>query len=293
MKRFSIILLSFVTLMTMSYGQNNDFKNKKLIYNWLSSGKQQLKVPVRNNKEDINGNTFNNKELIKFAEVETKNWWPSEGDSDILFSWKKIKANKSGEINLGKAKKQNDYTVTYLATYIDADRFLEAELNIESPYLFEVYLDDQMIKANYTIAKEEVKEISKNIVLEQGKHLLLIKTMYVGESKLDWMMKSSISIKAPYSIQDFGLSTDADKSMDMELLLDGERVSAVDISADGSMYAIQFAEKFPPEGKTIRWWEIRNSQTNELIYTYRNALLMVKKEEQCGCMILIAIVWKQ
>jgi dipeptidyl aminopeptidase/acylaminoacyl peptidase len=238
---------------------------------WLVSNALIVKMPASNDDKDINGHSFSHLELLKFNQIDLNKLKPTEGDKikflNSIGKWKVLKSDKKGFINLNvkdKSEKSKKYKLKYLISYLEANRWLSAKLNIESSALLEVYLDGKPLGSIRNI-KDSIASFEKNIQLEKKNYTLIVKILY----DKDFKFKANIEFEKDYSNKAVSLSTSPKHYMDIEHVLEGKRVKSVKISADGEYYIVEYSEITAPKGKVVNWFEIYKLESKKLIQTIK------------------------
>ncbi|MEJ2616737.1 MAG: hypothetical protein P8Z35_17415, partial [Ignavibacteriaceae bacterium] len=175
--KYSLVL--FILLSSFITGQSK--RDSVVINEWLGIGNITIPFPVPNNGK------FSIKDVLRFNDIDIKKLNPRENqnfswDKDQNFQWKKI---SSANYKI-KFKEENkvEPEVNYLAVYLNAGRWLSGKLEISSCQLFNVYMDGKEIlsKSSSQNLKPDTsactpEKSSADIKLEEGKHLLIIKSL--------------------------------------------------------------------------------------------------------------------
>ncbi len=266
-----------------------DNKDELNIDAWLAAGPFEVKKPFFDTVENLDGEIFQAKDLLKQVyfmveglkpvEGEVFSWPGKEGawtrqhvDQEGRATWGKTGVDDKGRQSREKQEERTGNRLMIAAAYVKADRFIEAELKISSPMMFEVYVDGKMAFSKYIFDKEEDSipgEKSGKIVLETGKHIILVKALADMEKELEWSLGGGITYQDSTFESSLLFSTDPGQVMDMHLLLEGVSVTSASPSPDGSLVLLSFSEVVPPEGKRSSWKEVR-SDAGELVYSFRN-----------------------
>lgn len=279
-----ILLLSvfiiFAGIFQQIFAQTNEElqKNEVIVYEWLKLGAFEVKKPAFSDQKNLKGEVFEMADLLKSDPVPISILNPVEGQTvlwkDENLIWVKVTAAKNDFIYPENIPDDHTSQITFLAAYIEAERWLKAELEIQSPQMFEFYLDGELIGSKKTSDKADAKEVgkeTKQLKIEKGKHLLLIKTLYPSDSKADWMVKTRLIVEKKFgeSILHTGISPETTKNI--YHLLNGEFVQSATVSPDGKEVMLRFSDVEPPDGKTEDWAEIRNLESGEVLHTFRHS----------------------
>ncbi len=274
---FLLVIILWVHL-SFSGKPGMDEQKTIIITKWLKAGNFPLKLPAFSDVQNIKGNKFSAKELLKFDYTDIKNFRPVTGytfkwDKIHQINWDEENADKNGYIHPGRSDMGDDYSLAYYATYIFADRWTEVEINIECPQLCLIYLDGEELAEKLTPDKDNDKPgiASKKIKLERGNHLLVVKTLRDKDCRNDWKLKGQINIDPEFQDVILNVSLKHKQIMTISHLLEGEKIKEAKISPDGKYYALTFKETEKPDGKTTNRTEIRKTEDHSLVHSFRNS----------------------
>ncbi|MEJ2543108.1 MAG: S9 family peptidase, partial [Calditrichaceae bacterium] len=246
------------------------------ISEWLKLGPVEQHFPAFHNQNNINGNPIKLADLLKFSNDDVTDWKPASGKMYSSLKWNKVSADNNGKLILAKDK--NGLSIFYLAAYVKTDRWIKSELKVASAHPFEVFLDGSLLESklgseNLNNGKDkETANISKEIMLERGSHLILIKTINDPENTSDWSIETSIQPKDSTLINDFAISTSPEETMTMEKLLDSPAIKDINISADGKIAAIKLSRILKPTEKSETWYEFRDTKSGQIIRELRGGI---------------------
>lgn len=247
-----------------------------IIAEWLSVPARKLSYPVFHDLENTQGKTFNYENLLNFERFNLNDHFPVEGEEFVSkhgqqLIWSKIKAGENGFIHAGS--KSDQPQAAYLAAYIWADRWMQASLEISSPYMLKAWLGNEEIGSKTKIDEDEEKtgKVSKNLKLERGKHLLLVKALMPPGHEPEWKISASLEIKEPFGSDDLGFTLDPVNRKNIYHIMDGVKISGVSLSHDGKYYTISYRQSQPPGDEHENWTEIKRSDNNQLIHSFRHA----------------------
>lgn len=285
MKKFITILLLILlfafSIIVAAEKEKKEQTTKQIpILSWLKIGPIPSPLPVFHDTKSIKGKEFDLKELLKFDQVKIEQWWPTQEDiltwnRHKILKWMVINADSNGVIIKSIPNKKIP-EITYLASYIDAKRWVKAKLEIFSCHLLQVYLDGKVItskvssdkpKSDTTQAKP--KEISQDLKLETGKHLLLVKTLRDPENQAAWNIKAVLKIFNEWSEHDINLSTSSKHNMNIKHLLDSPKITDISISPDGELVAVSIKKTLPPSDESESWLELYRVKDGSLMQTFR------------------------
>ncbi|MFZ0388886.1 MAG: hypothetical protein WAN36_00390, partial [Calditrichia bacterium] len=239
---------------------------------WLQAGPIEMPLPA------LHGDDFGPAELLDFNNAEVSQWQPAPGTD---FPWAPGKhlrweTQQPGLNELQIPAPAGDApAICYLAVYLDAGRWTNASLTVQSSQLYRVYLDGESIlsKNNVSKGKEAVQDSLKTgIDLETGKHLLIIKTVYKPETASVWKVAARLKLPSGWEAQSVQPGVSPRHHMNIGHLLEEPEVSAVSVSADGKLAGITVKKHHPETDKTESWLELRRVSDGSLIRTYRGGM---------------------
>jgi dipeptidyl aminopeptidase/acylaminoacyl peptidase len=246
------------------------------ISSWLVLGPQSVPLPAFH-ETNIRG--FTEEDLLKFDEVDISQLKP-KADSSLrwhdgsLIQWKETEAGENGIHLRGYS---NNPSTAYLGVYIDVRRWTLAKIVLKSPQMFRVYMDGNVVSTKTTVQnseqgkeKAEGRQASADLIMETGKHLILVKTVYDPGSNSDWTIKAHLSFDKKYATPRpplFSLSPEL--TMTIRHLLDGPKVTDVSISPDGTLAALSIRQALPPGDESETWVEMCRVDDGSLVQTYR------------------------
>lgn len=252
------------------------------ILSWLQIGPIPEPLPVFGQVKNLDGKTFVLKDLLKFVQVDVKNWRPKQGEKlrwkpGLELQWKLVVAGPNDFICC-RSSEPNTPEITYLAAYLYARRWIKAELKIDCPHLFRIYLDGKLVtsKDSSDKLKEDASgqpgKVSQEIKLETGRHLLLIKSLHDPNNRAPWNIRAALQPdkECPENALDIG--TSAEHCMAIKHLLDAPTISSVSISPNGDIVAVGMRRSLPPSDDSESWLELRRVEDAQLLQTYRGGM---------------------
>ncbi|MCK6623319.1 MAG: S9 family peptidase [Calditrichia bacterium] len=237
------------------------------INQWLQAGPLETPLPA------FHQDAFGLKDLLKFEPAEVEKWRPAPGaelvwDHRTRLSWAAVAASEKG-FEIGRDSGQKNPQIYYLAAYLDAKRWLKAELQVRSAHPLKAYLDGENVAAKESSDTSEVKDLKQALKLTTGKHLLLLKVLIDPENPAPALLETSLAIDEKFGESPLALGASPQQIMNISLLLDGPKVSGVSISPDGELATVTISEIQRSEGKSKSWLELRRVKDGSLVHTYR------------------------
>ncbi len=235
---------------------------------WLVLPTQPYEPPLFYQQEDTYGDTLSLKNM--FDQLTLPNEInPNAGSffiSDQTGSpkWEKQQASKSGELIL-KSTKNSTYSWSLAAGYFETDRFAEVSFTLKSTALAALSVNGQSIieAGNKTGTDKTVTH-----KFDPGKHLIVLKSLYAPSINDDWKLSLSYKIK---SDGEASWSVNPERYMNMDLLLNGIRLTNSSIHSSGNYLMINYRCTHAPEGKTENWTEVLQIEDKQLVFSSRHS----------------------
>jgi len=238
------------------------------IANWLTAGPLEVKMPVAAGTAH---NSFKESDFLNFEPLEVWKIKPVKGK--IFFSegrsiteWKSV----NGDLTFPADTIRNP-KLYYAVTYINTDRWLKAKLQLSSNQLLKAYLDGKEIIVK-TTADDKAKPESKDIQLETGVHILLIKTLKTTDNNKEWNLSATVIPDSIYSQADITFSSELTEYSTVEKLLEDPKIGEISISADGEYAAVTVSRI--PFGKDSKetWLNIYKTADGTLFRCFRGGI---------------------
>jgi dipeptidyl aminopeptidase/acylaminoacyl peptidase len=267
-----LFTLTLLALVAAGFAQNEKIQ----ITEWLSIPVQELSYPVFHDAENTQGKLFLDENLLNFDHFHMAGHLPEVNQTFVTvlgkdLKWEVIKADEAGMLNLGRPSAQAK--MTYLAAYIYADRWMQATLEISSPYLMKAWLDGELAgtKTKVEDDAEKAGKITKALKLERGKHLLIVKTLIPAGKELPWNLSASLEVKDPFATSDIQTTTRPVNRKNIYHLMDGVKITGISPSHDGKYYTISYRQSLPPSDESESWTEIRSFHNKQIVHSFRHA----------------------
>ena len=245
--------------------------------NWLFSGTVTVQMPAFSETENLDGKKFTEENLFRFSWMENDKLLPKEGASlawnnQQTISWRAIRANDAGLIEWNAAIDEREAAMAYFASYVKTGRWGKLTVEVHSRQRFEVYIGDKLTGSKYTVesAEKDPGKWSKEISLEKGNHLILVKTFSTGKDVMPAGFSAKLKPRDYYLEGAISLSLDPTRTKSIQDVLEGVKSRGVSLSYDGKYYAANFSQVLPGD-KSESWTEIRNADNNQLVKTFRHS----------------------
>ncbi|NOR14729.1 MAG: hypothetical protein GQ544_03395, partial [Candidatus Aminicenantes bacterium] len=271
------ICLFFLPILLFSQAPSPD-KQKFPINQWLLLGPFTTPLPALH---DQNAAGYSIEGLIKFRQLDLTHITPKIGDPFRWYDGAKTQwmAITESEEGLILSADEENPSIAYLGVYLDIKRFTRAKLILQSPQAFRICLNGKTIATktqvvNNTDAQSENNGTSSStdLVLEAGKHFVLVKTAYDPGSNSDWSINGHLLLEGSFAQSQPEITLQSQEIMTISHLLDGPKVTNVSISPGGEMAALTMRQALPPSDSSETWIEIYDLKNNRLVHTYRGGM---------------------
>lgn len=225
--RCGFLLLCFLLPVTALPGQPSP------VDAFLTIGPYPTPLPVWNDARNAAGQTFALSQLLSHPHLDTRDWWPADGQSIRAFGQPTRFRTLPAGTPLGGVSDQP--RVAWLAFYIETDRYDEITIGLKSPALFDVTVNGTSL---WRKTSADTSLQTRDIALQQGKHLVLIKTVADAASDHPWSFNGTVEAKRHSPRVTLG----ARRAMSLGLLLDGAIVNSVSLNSDGTLAALTYSK---------------------------------------------------
>ncbi len=257
-----VICLFLAASIQAGTGEGKTEKAEIRIENWLLLGPIPTQTPAFSNEEEtFDGDKFFlGYDFLQVAELEPeKDSKVPIGGADIL--WLKIAADTSGA-DL-PADLDSPY-IAYLAAYIEIGRWDEIGIEAKGTHPYELFIDGASV---LKCVKRHGEKDGKS-KLQAGKHLLVVKTVYVpADTAAAWRLDVRLTPEHGTPI----LSSSPKRPISIEFILETPVVSNSVISPDGSLIAYKVTDHKAPEWKREARVEIKRTTDGGLERTMKGS----------------------
>ena len=271
LKIFLIVIILFPSFIT---AQEN--KDSLLINDWLKIGNITIPFPAPGYKE------FGVKDILSFNDIDIKNLIPILNnkfywDKNQVFQWEKISSINDKVKFTEENKKEPE--ADYLAVYLNADRWLSGKLEISSCQLFNVYIDGNKIlsKSSSQNLKPDTsactpEKSSTEIKLEEGKHLLVVKSLKDPAMVSNWEVKAKIVLDTPFTKSDLVASLNPEHFVNIKNLLEDPKIGSISISSDGQFASVAVSQVIDDSGDSDNWINIYKTGDGSLYRSFKGGM---------------------
>jgi dipeptidyl aminopeptidase/acylaminoacyl peptidase len=192
---------------------------------------------------------------------------PEEGkpfpwDGQEMQYWKLLMLPDGEKLEISPVRKA-EYQIAYHAFYIESTGLKKHELVIESPQMFEVFLQGKKLTSRYHAAAKDSSNIAKaTLELDRRKFLVIVKSLYTHGSGNPWWIQAKVS-GSPV------LDTSPTCGMSIHHLLEGTKLGQVSISPDASLVMVNYSLVNRDSGDKSNWTEIKEVASGRIIQSFR------------------------
>ncbi len=268
----AVILLFLTTAAGAAQTESGDVDFS--INAWLKAGPLPVHMPAFYSGKN---QEFTVEDILKFDELDMAVIEPVNGESltwmdGKSYSWDSVQAP---DRKLVMPPTEN-ISLTYLAAYIEVQRWTRARLSLRSPQIFRVYLDGQLVSTkavpnNNIDIDSSGRKSSRDLDLEMGKHLILIKMLYHPDIHDEWIIENELTMKPAYAVPHPLISLSPEHSVTLNHILEAPAPRAVSLSPDGELGAVTISRAFPPDGETETWINIYRMDDRSLVRSFRGS----------------------
>ena len=260
--KFSLLLLG--ALITGSITGSDVSVN-----DWLISGPLNVDAPGFINGPNIQSEEFGPKNILSNFYLDLSTLQPADG---VPFSWNNqevqnwmIKSIPEGEFLEIKSIRKAAYQIAYFAFYIESGGLNNYKMEVESPQMYEIFLQGKKLSSSYELAGKDSSITGKaSLELDRGKFLVIVKSLYARGDENNWRIKAKVAENPMLSISPEG-------GMNIHHLLEGTKLGSVSMSADGSLVMVNYSRMDRESGKNSNWTEIKDVSNGRIMQSFRKA----------------------
>lgn len=284
-RRVEFLVTSAILVFATNFTHGDELQ-QIYITEWLKLGPIKQSMPVFSNIKNLKGETFDISALINFQQIDIAEWYPAENDivnwkDKTDFKWQKVTADSSNTITISNVD-TTTCELAFLAIYINAERWVKIGLEVSSPHLLQIWLDGKSIatKSKSSNIKDTTlsapDNIYKDVELETGKHLLIVKTLSDPENNASWSVNAILKMDSIYTEDEISITISPIHSMNIRHLLYSPIISDISVSPGGDIVAVGMRQYYPPDNESESWLELRRVVDGSLLQTYRGGMSISK-----------------
>jgi len=263
-----IIIAIILVLSTVPYGANalepdHNTGDTLSVKEWLILGPFLSPLPVFHDEGD---KKLDIPYLLEFEQIDPGSLNPALNTEfttaeGTVLKWKKITPEYE-KITLPLPDKSP--STTYLATYIDLDRWSKLLFISSCNKPYAIYVDGKRVAIEKEVS-EEIKESSKKVKLVEGKHLVIVKSILCpSDSTGEWTFNLKITGNVPKSVK-ASITTDPTCRVSLKHILNLPSPTRVAISGSGKFFALTMTHHPANSKKSDTWLEIRKTSDGKLV----------------------------
>ncbi len=250
-----------------------------MISEWLSTPALDVAYPAFHNTADVSGKTFSDRQLLTHDHVTFHDaYYPADGKKfawkkELEASWDRQITDGDGVLRIADQELGKQPQVVYIATYIHTERWLEAKLELQSPYLFQAFLNGTPIgiKTSVDTDEDNIGHVGESLKLPRGTHLLLLKLLRPANAELPWTLQGRLKLDGPFKASDVTPNTSPKGIKNILHFMDGVKISSIHPSPMGNMYIVNYRRSLPPSDRSETWTEIKRTDDHTLVHSFRHA----------------------
>ncbi len=156
MSKTNLLPLLIALLLNLAMAFGSMAGEKVVVSQWLSTGPLDVNYPVFHETPNVEGQAFSDRQLLMFDHLDLNDYYPEAGKELIWldgssYPWLAKTTDADGFVTVADRASGDEPQVAYLATYIRTDRWVKAQLEMRSPYLFEAWLNGTKIGTKSTM----------------------------------------------------------------------------------------------------------------------------------------------
>jgi len=184
-------------------------------------------------------------------------------------AWRSTQVDVEGRLGLRVPSDigEGRAVVAWLVTSLRSDRYREVLIEVHLEHPHEVFLDGERVELG------EEKKNGRSLALEQGSHLLLIKTVHDPQAEAPWSVGAALTGEHAEEIR---TTTVAARGLGILDVLDATTVTAFDLAPDGARILLSLSRVRPGSDESESWVEIRTTDDGRILRTWRGAPAMTQ-----------------
>lgn len=240
---------------------------------WLRLQPVQLDYPLFYQVENTQGKVFEDERLLQFNEWEFSGHYPEHDKIFKPSAGQEMRWRYADDSLISVEEGSIKPRIAYLATYIWVEEWLKGTVEIRSHALLKAWLDGKELGSKAKLDIEKPGKLSKEVKLERGKHLLLVKTLMPVDSMHTWAVDGYFIHKTKENNGQRILSFSATPTdrKNISHIMDGVKLTNLDLSPDGKYYLVSYRQSLPQTDNAERWTELKRTDNRQLVHSFRHA----------------------
>ena len=245
MKKF-FLLIVIVLVAQFSWAQNTVNLNK-----WMISNLQGVNMPAFSDVKNIDGDTFKKSSLLTSTQIDLNNpklnWISVEIPNDSIIM-----------------KEGNGNMLFILQNYLSVNRWTKGTLNITFNGIYELYVDNKLVKTKSTTDFTETKV---DLELNSGNHKIAIKCI---SEKEEMKLAATFEYKDDFKDCNATANLNPERYFTINDEMNGNKLSSASISPSGKYAIINYSETVSGSGKSKKYSKILDLENHKDIAILRN-----------------------
>jgi dipeptidyl aminopeptidase/acylaminoacyl peptidase len=246
------------------------FSQEILIDRWLTAGGINVYMPALAETENVKGDKFKPIDLLKTSLIDLSTLAPQKGKqlAENTILWEEKFVDKDSSLYFSFNGKGN--RIGFLAVYLKTENFWKGKLAVESTAPFEAYFDNSKTTERYSSCTEGTLA-TKEVKLIPGAHKLIIKVFISDTITATSRLKVYLKPTGEFLPDGIIVSTDPQETKTLKHLLEGPKLSSVNISAAGDMALVTISEVNTENDKNSWFRKVVRLSDNKVLATYRQS----------------------
>ncbi len=267
-----LLTLVFVFLASSSSLAASDSSDRGVsVDQWLTLGPVSVPLPAFHDVENLHGNTFGMDQLAGFSFLDAQSIRPVDGELLRIDPRRQLRWQTRSSGDIISRNTTGDPSVSYAAVYLQANRWLDASLELKSRHRMVLYVGGERAasKTSQQDADADPGSLTHSLNVSSGKHLILVKLITDGETDAPLDLSGTITPAEGFSGDDFTLAFSPSRPLSLHDLTDSPTVTGTSVSPDGELTAVMKREARPGDNTWENWIELRRTSSGNLHTIYR------------------------
>ncbi|MDG5766555.1 S9 family peptidase [Balneolales bacterium ANBcel1] len=229
---------------------------------WLIAGPARYHSPAYSDVPGMDGEAWSVRQLLASDLHKYSAWQPVEGGTidwtrDRSLQWKHV-LTEDGTAVVLPAGDTDRHSVYWASVNICADRWLKADLTLESRAMLRVFLNGEEIASKTSPEDDESSPgaLSHSLKLSKGTHQLLVKVVIPARSGMaSATLEASLDAGAHSGALSHSITPE--RTLALRDLSNSPRPAGISVSPDGELASVHIRRSLPPDGTTESWIDIR------------------------------------
>jgi len=263
---------------------------------WLVLGPVSAPLPAFHGEERPSGEPVTRNDLLAATFLELSDPWPAAGDRVTWHGGRELTWRQTAA-PVGFAGTARAPAVAWLVTYLEADRFLAGEIEVETSARVRVWLDGEQVaektepdgteaeptepsgvgegtrgarERDDAESAEQTGSATARIHLTPGKHRVWVKVLMEATAVAETTVSARLTVDADRR-QAVTVDASPRRALGLDDLLEVDTVSGLSVSDEGELVALELAYPAVPSDRRRSWVEIRRTADGAPVRAFRGA----------------------